>query len=297
MLRGKSDRIYGAVCTTVCVIFALLCLYPLIYTVGLSLMSETEWMSGGGRTMIFFPKKPVFAAYGKALATGEYLIRALGVSLVRTVVGTAISIVLTSVTAFVLSRKSLPGRKQYMYLVIFTILFSGGLIPSYLTIQGLGLTNTVWSLILPVAVKTWNVLIFKQFFEGIPKDIEEAAAIDGVSDIKMLWHIILPMSKAVFAAIGLFTVIGHWNSWFDARIYITPQHFDKWPLQLYVQIQFENTAISDLSALDFLIQGEGVTATSTKMALTVLSLIPILIIYPFFQKYFTKGVYMGAVKG
>ena len=154
----------------------------------------------------------------------------------------------------------------------------------------------MWALVIPGLFSAWNVLILKQFMEGIPRELEEAAEVDGVSTVGKLFYIILPMSKAVLSAICMFTIVGHWNNWFDVSIYIKDPKL--WTLQYYVKINFDNTAGLDQGKLDFLIgQGSAVSSITMKMALTVISVVPMLVIYPFFQKYFTQGVYIGAVKG
>jgi len=281
----------------VCLIFALLCIYPLLYIIFLSLTSEREYVAKSG-LVLFFPKNPTLAGYGTVFGAGDLILRALWISVGRTFIGTLSSILVTSLTAYVLSRKNLPGKAPYMYLVLFTILFNGGLIPTYLTIQGLNLRNTFWVLVIPGLLSTWNVLIFKQFFEGIPKELEEAAMVDGVGPLALFFRVILPMSKPVFAAIGLFTMVGHWNSWFDASIYIDASYSRLWPLQLFTKNAFANQAELSQGALNFLVtQGSSVNTISMQMALTVITIVPIMLVYPFFQRYFMKGVYLGAVKG
>ena len=296
MIKGKSDYIYQAVCVTVVVIFAILCLYPLLYTVFLSFCTETEYVNSGG-TIWYPPTQPTIAAYAKILASTGVILRALGMSLVRTVLGTVLGLVVNVLAAYALSRDRLPGKNVFLKIMIFTILFSGGLIPYYLTIEATGLMNTIWALILPGLFSAWNVLILIQFIRGIPRELEEAAEIDGVSLMGNLFYIILPMSKAVLSAICMFTMVGHWNGWFDVSIYI--QNKDLWTLSYYVKVNLDNTAGLNQGQLDFWISqsGQGVNSITLKMALTVISVIPMLIIYPFFQKYFTTGVYVGAVKG
>ena len=297
MKISKSEKVYKGFCMGICIFVALLCLYPLLYTVFLSLCSQQEFVDRGGM-ILFLPSEPTIAAYVKIFGSTNFILQALGMSILRTVVGTVLGVLVNAVTAFVLSRKDLPGKNQYLMMLLFTNLFCGGLLPTYLTIESLGLKNTFWVLVIPVLMNAWNVLIFKQFFEGIPKELEEAAEVDGVNDIQLFYLIIIPMSMPVIAAISLFTMVGHWNSWFDASIYIDRTHKELWPLQQFTHVSFESQADLQQGGLDFLINGGGaVSSVSMQMALTVVTMFPILIIYPFFQKYFTKGVYMGAVKG
>lgn len=295
MIKGRSDKIYQRVCAAVSILFALLCLYPLLYTVFLSFCTEKEWIDSGG-TIWYFPKSPTVSAYVKVLGSTGVVLRALWVSVERTVLGTVFGLVVNVLAAYALSRKNLPGKGVFLKIMVFTILFSGGFIPTYLTVQSTGIMDTVWALIIPGLFSAWNVLILKQFMEGIPHELEEAAEVDGISQIGMLFRIILPMSKAVLAAICMFTIVGHWNNWFDVSIYIKSQKL--WTLQYYVKVNFDNTSGLDQGKLEFLIgQGATVSNITIKMALTVVSVVPMLIIYPFFQKYFTQGVYVGAVKG
>ena len=163
----------------------------------------------------------------------------------------------------------------------------------YLTITGLGLKNSFWVMILPGGLNCMQALVFKQFFEGIPREIEEAAQVDGINEFDLMVKIILPMSKPVFASIALFLMVGRWNAWFDALIYIDTDYSRLWPLQMWTMSVFNNLANLDPSESTDV----NVMDTTARMALTIITMFPVLVTYPFFQKYFTKGVYMGAVKG
>lgn len=296
MKLSRGEKIYRLVCILGCTLVALLCLYPLLYTVFLSFCSDQEWVDKGGM-LLGFPSDPTFAGYIKIFASGSRIIKSIGISVAKTLLGTVLSLIITGLTAYVLSRRDLPGKKPFLYIVLFTILFGGGLIPGYLTVQSLGLINTFWVLVIPCLFSGWNMLVFKQFFENIPREVEESAEMDGVGPIGMFFYIILPMSKPVFAAIGLFTMVGLWNSWFDAWIYIDQAHNSLWPLQLFTRVAFDSSTALNESGLDFLISsGTEVNSTSMRMALTIVTMLPILIVYPFFQKHFAQGVYMGAVK-
>ena len=167
---------------------------------------------------------------------------------------------------------------------------------NYLVVKELGLLNNFWVMILPNLINAWNVLIFKQFFLGIPREMREAAQVDGVSEIRLFWSIMLPLSMPVVASIGLFTMVFHWNSWFDVMIYIDQAHSQLWTLQYYIMINYNNLAQIDSTKLPNF-AGGGVTQTTTQMALTIVGFVPILCIYPFFQRFFKDGVYTGAVKG
>lgn len=295
MIRGKTDKIFEGVCIALGVLLAVLCLYPLLYTLGVSLCSEAEWTDRNG-LMLLFPTKPTFVAYQKIFGVGSYVIKALGVSLLRTVVGTVTAVAVNALVGYILSRDNFPGKQAYIYLLLFTIFFSGGLIPNYIVIRELKLLNNFWSMILPNIVSAWNILIFKQFFMGLPKEVEEAALIDGIGELDLFLKIVLPLSTPVVASIGLFTMVGHWNNWFDVMIYIDQAHSELWTLQYYIMINFNNLSQIDSSKVEIGVGG-GVTQLTQRMALTIVGFVPILCIYPFFQKFFKDGVYLGAVKG
>jgi putative aldouronate transport system permease protein len=245
------------------------------------------------------PEKFTVQAYAQVFTAGDYIIKSIGITFFRTIVGTVLSVAFCAMLAYALSRHNLPGRNAVIKLILFCILFNGGLIPTYLVIEALNLTNNVWVYVIPNIMNVWNVIVIKQFFEGLPREIEEAANIDGANEWQIFASVILPMSTPVMAAIGLFTMVGQWNSWFDAFLYCG-RASEIWPLQYYIQIQFNNLNQVNQGNIDKL---EGIINIGTlddmtiKMALTVIGCAPILIVYPFFQKYFTKGVYVGSVKG
>ncbi len=295
MIRGKGDKIFEGVCIALAVLLAILCLYPLLYTFGVSIVSEAEWAGRNG-ILILFPTHPTFVAYQKIFGVGSYVLKALGVSLLRAVVGTVTSVVINALVGYILSRDNFPGKQIYIYFLLFTIFFSGGLIPNYLVNKELNLLNNFWVMILPNIVSAWNILIFKQFFLGLPKEVEEAAIIDGIGELGLFLRIVLPLSTPVVASIGLFTMVGHWNSWFDVMIYIDQAHSQLWTLQYYIMINFNNLSQVDSTVID-INAGGSVNQLTTRMALTIVGFVPILCIYPFFQKFFKDGVYMGAVKG
>lgn len=296
MIKSRNEKIYQIVCITLATLLMVICLYPLLYCFFVSICGEKEWTERNG-LLLFMPTSPTFAAYQKIFGVGSYVLQALYMALLRTVVGTILSVLLTAIVGYVLSRPDLPGKAAYTYLLLFVLFFSGGLIPTYVVIKDFNLLNNFWVMILPNLINAWNVLVFKQFFLGIPREIEEAAEVDGTSEIQLFIAIILPMSKAVFASIGLFTMVFHWNAWFDVMIYIDQQHSSLWTLQYYIMINFNNLAQIDATTVPELPGGGDVSGLSTRMALTIVGFLPMLCIYPFFQKYFSSGVYLGAVKG
>ncbi len=291
------EILYQVLCTGVCFIVAALCLYPLLYTLVVSFANPSDILF---QFVIPIPTKVSLYSYIQVFTVSSFLGRAIAVSVFRTVVGTVLSVLLCSMLAYALARKNLPGRKYFMYLLIFVIIFNGGLIPTYLVIKSVGLLDNIWVYIFPNLINAWNVIIIKQSMEGIPAEVEESAMLDGVNDWQNFFRIVLPMSKPVIAAIGIFTLVGQWNSWYDAMLYVSSAHSDLWPLQYYATISLNNlnqVNNADLGDLESILGIKDVDNMSLKMALTIVTTVPILLVYPFFQKYFTKGVYLGAVKG
>lgn len=296
--KHYGEAIYQAFCMAVVGAFALLCLYPLLYVVGISFTTQKEWVDKAGRIFLF-PSDPTVAAYTRVFRSGSDMLNSLGVSVLRTILGTVGGVMVAAVLGYVLSRKSFPGKGMITFLVLITIFFSISSIPNFVVVRNLNLLNSIWALVLPSLLNTWYALIFKQFFEAIPEEVIEAARIDGVSEFRLFSSIVLPMSGPVLAAIGLFTMVAHWNAYFDVMLY---NREDKtwWTLQYYVKIQFDNSAQADQGNLgnweNIVGTKDDVAIIAKQMALTVVSLLPILLVYPFFQKYFTKGVYMGSIK-
>ncbi len=291
----NGERVYQAICFTCCILIAAACLYPLLYTLAVSVCAPERI---NYHFVLPIPMQFSLNAYKQVFTVGNYIWRAIGVSVFRTVVGTVLSVVVCAMLAYALTRKDLPGKKPIMYLLIFVILFQGGLIPTFLVMKELNLLDNIWVYVLPNIMNAWNVIIIKQSMEGIPREIEESAALDGVNDLQNFTLMILPMSKPVLAAMAIFSLVGQWNSWFDAMIYISSTRADLWPLQYYATISLNN--LNQINANkpnpevnNFTMMMENM---SIKMALTVVTTLPVLIAYPFFQKYFTKGVYLGAVK-
>lgn len=269
-------------------LFSIAIIIPILVVVSTSLADEEQLVEAGG--YVLWPSDPTLAAY-RALLTGPLMFRALGVSLFITVVGTLIALFVTITMAYATSRRVLFGRPVIMA-VLFTLLFAPGLIPSFLMVRQLGLLDTVWSLILPGVFAAFNFVVMRAFFMNIPKELIESAQLDGASDWQILWKIVLPLSKAVVAVVGLFYAVGFWNSFFNALLYVNDQNL--WPVQLLLRsyvIQGSQVSADQL--------GIGVTAApqSIKMAVVVIALVPICALYPFLQRHFTKGVITGAVKG
>lgn len=283
---------------SVAVVLALMAasLVPLLYVLSSSLVSEKEYLAKGG--FILWPSDPTLNAYTR-LFSGGLFTDALLVSAVRTALGTLLTLASTTLLAYIVSRKKMPGRKPLLFAVLLTILFNGGLIPTYLVVQQLHLLDSIWALVIPGLVDSWSVLVLKQFFENMPAELEESAKMDGAGEIRLMASVLIPMALPAMAAIGLFTAVAQWNSWFDAMIYLNNPKLR--PLQLIITNMFSSSSLTDMGninqAANTINLENRVSNETLKMALVVFGTLPILCVYPFLQKYFTKGMYLGAVKG
>jgi putative aldouronate transport system permease protein len=265
---------------------------PIIYIIFNSFATELELQT---RPMFVIPNTWSLDAYRYIFASPK-LIRAFGNSVLITFCGTAINLFFTVTMAYPLSKKFLRGRTPILNLVIVSMFFSGGMIPGYVVVSSwLGMRGTYWALLLPGAISAYNMMIVKNFFQGIPAELEESASLDGCNDLGILWKIVLPLSLPVLATFGLFYAVGHWNSYFPAMIYLTDDKM--YPLQLILRniIVTAESSASDMSLMDpnFVEPPK----QSIKMAVIVVATVPIMCIYPFLQKYFVKGVMVGALKG
>ncbi len=265
---------------------------PIIYIICNSFATELELQT---RPMFVIPEIWSTDAYKYIFASNK-LIRAFGNSVLITVCGTAINLFFTVTMAYPLSKKFIRGRKVLLNMVIISMFFSGGMIPGYIVVSSwLRMRGTYWALLLPGAISAYNMMIVKNFFQGIPQELEESASLDGCNDMMTLLRIVLPLSLPVLATFGLFYAVGHWNSYFSAMIYLTDDKM--YPLQLILRniIVTAETSASDMSLMDpnFVEPPK----QSIKMAVIVVATVPIMCIYPFLQKYFVKGVMVGALKG
>ena len=215
-------------------------------------------------------------------------------SVLRTLMGTAVVLCASLITGYAVSRRDMPGNKILMFMVMVTVLFGGGVIPTFIVVNQTKLYNTFWAMIVPGLLDSWSVLVFRQFFMNLPREIEEAGEVDGVKKFGLFIYIVLPMSTAVIAALGLFMAVGHWNAWFDAMLYLKDDRLKPLQLVLYNMHKDSNLGYNMNEVTDIT---QRTSSRSLRMALTVIGTVPILCVYPFLQKYFTKGVYVGAVKG
>lgn len=285
MVKGKQDKKFDVSVIIILLVIVAICVLPLLYIVSVSLTPITEVLKNGG--FVIIPKKITLVAY-RELLSQKTLPTAMNVTLFITVLGTTIDMILTTLMAYPLSRKKLPGRKVFMYFIIFTMMFSGGMIPTYLLVRSLHLTNTYFSMILPGAISTFNLLVMKSFFENLPEELFESARIDGAKEFYILLRIVVPLSMPVFVTVALFCMVGHWNTYISAILYITKS--DMYPLQVVLR----NLLVASTNTLNV---DEAVPTQTFQMASVVFASIPIIVVYPFIQKYFVSGMMLGAVKG
>ena len=293
MNASLGSRVFDVLNYVLLSLVAFTTIMPFIYIVGASFATEYELST---RPMFIIPRDVTLNAYEYIFSSNKILM-AFGNSVFITVAGTLINLFCTVTMAYAVSKRRLRGRNFFLNLVIFSMFFSGGMIPSYIVVANwLHLKDTYWSVLLPGAISAYNMMIVKNFFQSIPQELEESAAIDGCTDLGVLWKIVLPLSLPVLATFGLFYAVGHWNAYFGAMIYMTGAR-DKWPLQVLLReiIILANASAGDMANLDpnFVQPPE----QSIKMAVIVVSTVPIMCVYPFLQKYFVKGVMVGALKG
>lgn len=285
MLRSKADKRFDLMLYIILGFCAILCLFPLMYVVSVSLTPYSEVLKNGGFVVI--PKRITLDGYRMFIDNGTML-SAYGVTIFITVVGTALNMVLTLLLAYPLSKRDLPLSGFVMLYTLFTMLFSGGMIPKYIVVKNLGLINTVWSLILPIAIAPYNVILMRTFFRALPEDLFEASLIDGAGETKTLIKIAIPLAIPSVMTNVMFYAVMHWNTFMSALLYITSQKLQ--PLQVVLYNIIQN--VEQAEAAEY----EAPTET-LKMAAVVLTALPIVIVYPFIQKYFTSGMLVGAIKG
>jgi len=285
---SRGERVFRVVNVIMLVGFALICLIPFVHVIGSSFATPGEIAT---TNFLLIPKEFTLSAYEYVLSTPT-IFRAMGVSVIVTVGGTLLSLVVTALMAYALAKPYLPGRRVVNFLVIFTMLFSGGMIPTFIVVSKLGLIDSLWALVLPVTVNAFNFVIMRNFFQGIPDSLEEAARIDGCSPLGVFIRIVLPLSVASIATIGLFYAVTYWNTYMHAILYINDS--TKWPIQVLLrQVVIVSSGMNaDASAVEVV-----PPAQSVKMAVITVATLPMLAVYPFVQRYFVKGALIGSVKG
>jgi putative aldouronate transport system permease protein len=286
-LSGK-EKLFSAANYAVLALFSLLALAPFVHIVAQSLSSQQAVISG---MVSFWPVGWNIDAYKNVFKDIAFR-NAFVVSVNRTVVGTVLSVGLTCLLAYPLSRPYIMGRRWIQFMIVFTMLFSGGLIPTYLIVKGVGLINTFWALVIPGAVSAFNVIIMRSFFQTVPMELEESARMDGCSNTGILFRIILPLSMPAVATIALFHGVGHWNAFFDAVLYLNGRELH--PLQMYLR---DLILSSETNLETRALEKDSAAIESLKAAALIVSTLPIVMVYPFLQRYFVKGILIGSVKG
>ena len=289
--RSRGEKIFTVFNYAFFTLLCLIMLYPFWHVVMMSFSSVEATAKGG---IFLWPKGFNLDTYAKVFKDPSIwsgYLTTIGVTVIGTIFGT----LFTATTAYPLSKKHLPFGKVMSLLVLFTMLFSGGMIPGYLLMKDLHLIDNRWSLILPGLGSAYNVIIMKSNFQSIPESLEESAKLDGANDVTIFWKIIMPLSKATVATVALFTAVGYWNDYFSSVLYINSK--DKWALQAVLRYMLTNTNQAMQAAGVSVVANANVTAATIKAASVVVATVPILCVYPFVQKYFVKGVMIGGVKG
>lgn len=289
-VQSASQKTGQAVISILLILTGMLCFVPFWYIVCQS-FSSNEAISAGKVGLL--PVEFQLDSYLYVLKRAPFW-KAAWITVLRVAVGLPLGMFLMVTAAYPLSKgKRFPGRDFYVWFIFFTMLFHGGLIPTYLVVRELGLLNTVWAMILPCAVNVFNMLLVLSFFRQLPVELEESASLDGAGHWRILWSIFLPVSKPVLATVALFTLVQHWNSWFDGMIYMKA---DRYPLQTYLRSIIISFNFSNLTPLEQM-QLSNFNENALKSAQMVIGTIPILLVYPFLQRYFVSGITLGSVKG
>ncbi|WP_028589603.1 carbohydrate ABC transporter permease [Paenibacillus massiliensis] len=290
-MKSANDLLFDVSNRILLALIGIATLFPIYYVFVVSFTDPSEFI---GKGLVLFPEKWSLASYEYLLSTDAFM-RSMGNSAYITIVGTVLSLLVTSGLSYAISRRRLRGRRFFMLAILITTLFNPGMIPPYLLVRDLNLINSTWSLILPVLTNGWYVLLMKSFFDSIPTSLEESARIDGANDMTVWIRIILPLSLPSLAAFGLFYAVGYWNTFFYALLYIND--FDKQPLQVLLQNMLidASTATGGAAAAEMMAE-QRIPPETIKMAAVVIATLPIVLVYPFLQKHFAKGVMLGSVK-
>lgn len=291
--RSPGERIIQVIIYLVLIAICLLIVLPCLNVLALAFNDGKDAARGG---VYFWPRTFTLENFQEVFKN-KGIIRGYGITIARTVIGTFLSLLLLSLAAFALKEKELPGRTFINFMITFTMLFGGGTVPTYIQYRKLGLLNNFWVYVIPGLFSVTYLMMMRTFFEGIPDSLEESAKLDGCGYFGIYAKIMMPLSKPVIAVVGLYTAVGHWNDWFSGAFYMMDTK--KWPVQTVLQ-QMLNKAMSQqqiTSVAQAIASAGGVTSNALKMAAVVVTTVPILCVYPFIQKYFEKGVMIGAVKG
>lgn len=290
----KEGRVIGAISFLIVTVFALICLIPFLYIISASISDESTLIREGYKII---PGKLSFEAY-KMVLGGAQIWDSYKVSILTTLLGTFLSLFFSSLLAYPLSTGQLKYGHIINFFVYFTMLFSGGLVPTYILISRyLKMTNTIWVLIIPALIIPWNMFLLRNFYSSIPASLAESAKIDGANDLTILIRIILPCSKPALATVGLFYALGYWNEWFKAMLYNSGDK-QTWPLQyLIMQLIRRAETITNMAAQGMNVSAANMPSSTMKMATALCTIGPIVLVYPFVQRYFTGGMMVGSVKG
>ncbi|ETT74679.1 carbohydrate ABC transporter permease [Paenibacillus sp. FSL R7-277] len=288
--KTKPYRIFTVFNYILMIAVSIMCVVPLIHVLAVSFSGKS---AANANLVGLWPVDFTVDAYTKTVAN-ENFTRSIWVTLQRTVLGTLFSMGVVILAAYALSKENARFRRRNMYiwLLVFTMLFSGGLVPMYILIQKLHLMNSLWVLILPGAVSVWNIILLLNFFRAVPKEMEEAAFIDGAGHFRTLFSVYLPVSMPAIATLSLFTIVGHWNSWFDGLLYMTDHR--NYPLATFLQSVIVQQDFSKVTVRPEDL--ENISQRTVKAAQIFIGMAPILIVYPFLQRFFVKGIVLGAVK-
>ena len=290
--KSPAEKTGHAVVSILLILFCFTTVYPFWHVLMYSASDSRAAMTGG---LFFWPRQFDLLAYKMIFKTNQIYV-AYRNTVLRTVLGTALSMLLTSLTAYPLSLKRLRGRGGISMFIFFTMLFSGGMIPTYLTVQAYGLIDKFWALILPSAMNAYNLFILRNYFQSIPESLGESAHIDGANSFTVLFRIILPVSTPALAAVTMFYGVANWNAYMDGILYTNSTALEI--LQVYLRKLMASTGtLNSLSGIDNLTEASRLSEESMKMATIAVSVIPVLVVYPFLQRYYTKGITVGAVKG
>ncbi|MBQ8954586.1 MAG: carbohydrate ABC transporter permease [Clostridia bacterium] len=294
----KEDKIYQIIIYTIVTLFTLVCFLPLLYVIGMSLCSYQELVEKNNFVLI--PAHPTIESYRYILKQAN-LLTGFRVSVLRTILGVLAMLTFVIPGGYIMAKHEIPGRRWYMLFFITTMVIGGGTIPAYMLMKQLNLLDSFWVYIVPAFGSTYNMLIVKIFVEGMPQDIIESADLDGATEIQKMIYIAVPLLIPTICALSLFTGVAHWNSWFDALLYV--RTVSKQPVQLLIHQLFQRSvssttmdAAGNMQALQMELYRSG-TDITVKMACVVVAMLPIMCVYPFLQKYFIFGMYTGSVKG
>lgn len=289
---SREDYVINILVFAILATVTIVTLYPFINVLAISLNDATDALRGG---IYFWPRKFSLESYRNILHRETFMHGAL-VSVARTVIGTPLAVLATTALAFVLSRKDLVGKKPLTLLFIFTMYFGGGLVPYYMVLKNIHMLDSFWVYIFPNLVSVYNMILVKSYIEGMPEEIFESAKIDGANDLCIFFKMVMPLSKPIIMTIALFVAINHWNSWFDSYLYTSSTNLKTMQAVLVEILNQYQTGATSSARMSNAASGVTVTPDSIRMAATMVATLPIIMIYPFVQKYFVKGIMLGAVK-